>query len=450
MKIDRFQKLTSSILIISLFGCSAETNFDNIRSYIDEIKVIDTHSHQGMPWKKKHNLFDAGLYLHADLRSAGMPEYPDSLDTEHNAEKFWEHTEEYLRFCRAGSYYAQFINNYKILYGLEKPHLGKTEFIEYSAIMDERYKHYASWLDSCYKKLNIELMFTDRLWQAFDANVEEPYFGYVCRIDQLILQAHNFAILNRVNDSSALELLQKEEIEISNLQAYLNYVDAVLETIVQNNVLALKIGLAYHRSLDFEKVDYSTAENIFLQSKFSDSDIKILQDFLVFHIVKKAAEYDLPIQIHTGYLHGNYGWLDRGHPMKLMALIHHNPRTRFVLFHGGYPWTGDFIILGKNRQNVFLNLVWLPQLSRTKAISALHEIMDAVPYNKIDWGGDVGNIDVAAGSLDLGKEVMATVLAERMDKGWMTEEVAKDVARRIFRENAIDIYHLREKKGIEY
>ena len=124
-----------------------------------------------------------------------------------------------------------------------------------------------------------------------------------------------------------------------------------------------------------------------------------------------------------------------------------NPNTRFVLFHGGFPWTGDFTVLGKCYPNVYLDIVWLPQLSRTSAIRTLHEILDCVPYNKICWGGDVGNIDDGAGSLELGREVVATVLSERIEKGWLNHEVAEDIARRIFRENAIDIFKL---KNIEY
>ena len=69
-------------------------------------------------------------------------------------------------------------------------------------------------------------------------------------------------------------------------------------------------------------------------------------------------------------------------------------------------------------------------------------MLDCVPYNKICWGGDTGNIDDAAGSLEQGRELVAQVLSERMEKGWATREVAEDIARRIFRENAIEIYKL--------
>jgi hypothetical protein len=72
-----------------------------------------------------------------------------------------------------------------------------------------------------------------------------------------------------------------------------------------------------------------------------------------------------------------------------------------------------------------------------------NEMLDCVPYNKYMWGGDVTRIDDAAGSLELGKEVVATVLADRIDKGWMTAEIAMDVARSVFRDNATELFHLK-------
>jgi hypothetical protein len=37
---------------------------------------------------------------------------------------------------------------------------------------------------------------------------------------------------------------------------------------------------------------------------------------------------------------------------------------------------------------------------------------------------------------------VATVLSERVDKGWMTEEMAMEIALRIFRDNAMEVYKL--------
>jgi len=432
---------TLIIILVSAAGCQQNT-YDGMRTYIDEIKVIDTHEHQGLPWKHQHNCFDMGLYLHADLISAGMEEYPDSMEQIHDSEAYWEHTEPYLRFCRGTSYYAQFINNYKQLYGFKGDELTREDFLWLSDQTDLNFRNYPRWLDSVCRKSNIQLMLTDQVWAPFNPNTGSDYFRYVFRIDQLVLDAALSARQQQILNIAALELLGREAYKITGLDSYIAYVDDVLEKVVQNNVVCLKVGLAYHRYLDFSEVETETAERIFNSRDLSDKETKLLQDYVFNHIMDRAVAYGLPIQIHTGYRHGNSSMLDTGEPMQLLTLFKRYPHARLVLFHGAYPWTGEFIVLGKSFPNIYLDLVWLPQLSRTAAIRTLHEMLDAVPYNKICWGGDVGYIDDAAGSLEIAREVVATVLSERIDRGWITREVAEDIALRIFRENAIDIYNL--------
>ena len=92
--------------------------------------------------------------------------------------------------------------------------------------------------------------------------------------------------------------------------------------------------------------------------------------------------------------------------------------------------------------NVYLNLVWLPQISREEAIRSLDMILECVPYNKILWGGDCHLIEESAGSLEFGKDVVCEVLAKRIERGLLTEEVAFDILEKIFRENAIELFNL--------
>ena len=171
----------------------------------------------------------------------------------------------------------------------------------------------------------------------------------------------------------------------------------------------------------------------------------------MFHwIIQKSIEYDLPIQIHTGYLAGNGNNLENGKPVKMNNLFLKYPEARFVLFHGGYPWTGEYAALGKMFPNVYLDIVWLPQISRERAVLALDEMFDCVPYNKFFWGGDCSFIEESTGSLEYGKEVLAEVLASRIERGLLTEEVAFDVVKRVLRENAIEVFKLEEKLGKEF
>ena len=204
--------------------------------------------------------------------------------------------------------------------------------------------------------------------------------------------------------------------------------------------------MAYGRSIYYEEVSYESAEQLYEKPAYSLSptEKKQLEDFMFHWIIKKSIEYDLPIQIHTGYLAGNGNYLENGNPLKLINLFMEYRDAKFVLFHGGYPWTSEYVALGKMFPNVYLDLVWLPQISRSKAIITLDEILDCVPYNKIFWGGDCAFIEESTGSLELAKSVIAETLANRINKGLLTEELAKEIISRIFRENAIEVFKLHQ------
>jgi hypothetical protein len=90
-------------------------------------------------------------------------------------------------------------------------------------------------------------------------------------------------------------------------------------------------------------------------------------------------------------------------------------------------------------------VVWLPQISREEAVHALDEMFDCVPYNKFFWGGDCKFIEETTGSLQYGKEVVAEVLANRIQRGLLTEELAAEMIQRIFRQNAIEVFQLEKK-----
>jgi predicted TIM-barrel fold metal-dependent hydrolase len=205
--------------------------------------------------------------------------------------------------------------------------------------------------------------------------------------------------------------------------------------------------MAYSRSLDYDDVPYKVAETLFERpsASLNHDEAKKIQDFMFHWVIKKSIEYDLPIQIHTGYLAGNGNVLDNGRPVKLNNLFLQYPEAKFVLFHGGYPWTGEYAALGKMFPNVYLDIVWLPQITREHAIAALDEMLDCVPYNKFFWGGDCGLIEESVGSLEYGKEVLAEVLTKRVNRGLMTMEVANEVAEGMFRKNAIQVFQLEEK-----
>ena len=104
--------------------------------------------------------------------------------------------------------------------------------------------------------------------------------------------------------------------------------------------------------------------------------------------------------------------------------------------------------MAKMFKNVSLDLVWLAEISKSRAVIAFDEMLDCVPYNKIFWGGDCRLIEESVGALDIAQDIVIQVLVKRINMGDMSEEMAKDIILRIFRENAIDYFNLSEKLNI--
>jgi predicted TIM-barrel fold metal-dependent hydrolase len=255
---------------------------------------------------------------------------------------------------------------------------------------------------------------------------------------------------------SELKLIYKEAenegYEISTLDDYLGYCDHLFKKNIEKKAVCLKNSQAYSRTLYYEDVPYEEARILYDKpsSRLTPSEAKKIEDFMFHWIIQKSIEYDLPVQIHTGYLAGNGNVLDNGQPIKLNNLFLKYREAEFVLFHGGFPWTGEVAALGKMFPNVCIDLVWLPQISREEAVHAFDVMLDCVPYNKFFWGGDCGLIEESTGSLEFAKDVVSEVLANRVERGLLTEDVALKIMDRIFRENAIEIFQLEKRLGREF
>jgi hypothetical protein len=434
------------LVIIFLAGCR-DSSYDRIREFIDALEIVDTHEHIQLPGDSADfYLLNDITYFTSDIVSSGAPSFDKLQKESFDADKLWDQFGEYYNSSRATSYHEQFMHTLRILYDYDKPYLVKEDVKSlYDRMIVNNYRNYNEWFEFVFQKGKYKTMILDQYWDHFNTKIDTAHFRLVCNINSLVLLAGEAAENKKIISAAGLlKLMNRDVLTAENLDAYINIVDSVLNIFKNRGAVCLKNTLAYSRTLYFEDVPYLEANTIYNKKSSPDpAERKKLEDFIWHHIVQQSIKLDLPIQIHTGYLAGNNSQLDNGQPMKLLNVLLKYPEARFSLFHGGYPWTGDFAAIGKNFTNVCLDLVWLPQISKTAAIRSLHEILDAVPYNKLMWGGDVSRIDDAIGSLELAKEVVATVLSERVARGWMTEDVAFDVAKRIFRDNAIEFFNLK-------
>lgn len=429
--------------------------YDRIRSYADQIKVIDTHEHQRwLDPGEEHtiNLYHLLGYLGGDIVNAGASGLYANADSL-SLDEMWDNYGEFIDYTRNTSFYCSLVKGFQKLYGFDDIYFTKDNIPELSARIEQNYKNYKSWFDEAFHKAGFELMLVmladkNDFYLTFPTELDENYFALVFVINRFIDMV-NIRPENGVYNLKGInyEMLGLENFKVVDLDDYLVLCDHQFKRNLEGHAVAVKNTMAYVRTLEYEDVPYQTAYDLFNihPDSRTPEEKKKVEDFMFHWTIQKCIEYDLPIQIHTGL-----GYGDSGNPVKLSNLFRKYPQARFILLHGGFPWTGECALVAKQFGNVYIDLVWLPQLSREEAVSALDVMLDCVSYNRFFWGGDCVHIEESTGALELGKDVVAEVLTKRIKRGLLTEDVAMEILRKIFRENAIEVYKLEEKLGRKF
>jgi hypothetical protein len=218
---------------------------------------------------------------------------------------------------------------------------------------------------------------------------------------------------------------------------FLAAVDNLFADAVAADCVCLKSTQAYQRTLLYENVPKEKAAAAYGKPRkaITPQEQQDFEDFMFWHVCKLSAKHDLPFQIHTGH-----GRIQGSNPLLLADLIDANPQTKFILFHGGYPWVGETAAIAMRHRNVWIDSVWLPTLSQTMARRAYQEWLDAVPSDRIMWGADASNVEGIYGATVLTRQTLAEALTEKVERGELREEHAIRIGRQILRENALTMF----------
>ncbi len=230
------------------------------------------------------------------------------------------------------------------------------------------------------------------------------------------------------------------EATVRTLDDYLDAVRRYVMRVQAEGAVGLKMI-----SNPFGPPDRAQALSLFESLRTGSADrlpeLNALRDYVIDETVAFAARQDLVIAVHTGYW-GDFRKLD---PLHMIPTLQRHPQARFDIYHLGYPWMRETLMLAKGFPNVWLNLAWTHIISQRFATTGLDEAIDTVPANKVlAFGGDYRiPVEKTYGHLVMAREDIAEALARRIQDGWMTESQALDLAHRWFWENPVELYRLR-------
>ena len=238
--------------------------------------------------------------------------------------------------------------------------------------------------------------------------------------------------------------------EIACLDDYIGAMGACVDKCMEDGrFVAMKDQSAYSRDIGYKNPTKEDAELVFYkmvddhEKILSSHDARVLSDYLFHAIVTLSEKHEIPMQIHTGHMAGGDNDVSKANAAKLTDLISLHPNAVFDLFHGNYPYMGDFLFLGKNYPHVVLDLCWVHSIDTDYSIELMRRMVLTCPTNKVlAFGGDTFGVEAQVSYLEQARENIAKAMCSLIDDGVLEEMQAKRIAADWLYNNPNRIYKL--------
>ena len=247
-----------------------------------------------------------------------------------------------------------------------------------------------------------------------------------------ILRVDDFLTALPEPNSRVRYCIEKTGIEPHDAASWREFLRRVFELSREGGNVGIKQAQAYRRDLLFQPrgdgdVSFTADEGF---------DARAFEDWVLHECLKLANEYAWPFQIHIGTDN-----LPNSGPLPLRNLFGTYHRVKFVLIHT-WPYLTESAQIAHHTPNVYIDTCWLAVLSPGHLEQALRTYVGYCPAHKVMLSHDATSVEMAVGSVWLTRRHLKKILAERIADGWMTEEQALRLARRMLHDNAVDVYGL--------
>lgn len=406
---------------------------------MEGLRTVDCHSHTVAENEYRAaaplSLFTLGSYFERDIQSVqhytGGGSLYQGARTDHQR---WERLRAVLQRARNVSYWRHNIVTFQGLFGLEDEELNDenwaavNEQISRKTAHPDWYRHVTE--DVCRLQSQVKNIPWFEDW-------DPRYFTAVLRMERALE-------LWREDARQALE--SHLDVAIHDLRSCRDALVQLVQQYRARGAVGIKLAHAYRRTLLSQPVSAVVAGSVLDKAlrgqRLSGAEIRQFEDHIIFFLAGLCSELNLIFDIHTG-VQGNWGVVPDSNPLHLLPLIHAHRSTRFNLYHAGYPYSREIGILAKHCPNVWLNMAWMYVITMEGSRQSLSEWIDLVPaFRLLGFGSDVRWPELIYGHLVMARSCLADVLAQKVERDFLSRQAALDLARMMMSENAREFYGL--------
>jgi hypothetical protein len=404
-----------------------------LRAEIARIQAIDNHTHDDPVTDQRGSDWKAGSPL-------GSAPYPDVAPLRRDD--------------------PQWIRAWKALYGYKYSDFAPEHLADLLATKRRRMAEAGvSWPTKILDASGVQIAFVNA--RALGVGQESARFRWVPYADPLLVPFDSSrALLTYPGGPVTLVDLMRENGIVAlpgTLDQYLaKVVEQTLTRWTSGQVPAVKFLSAYRRGLDFDVVPHEAAAHAYelgaAGKALTSSDEKALEDYLFVEVAARAAEHGLVVHIHTGNGNGPYFNNAAANPGLLEAALgcERLRKTRVVLLHGGWPFyrvaqamldkpntyadfSAETFYLSTHALAEVLRgwLEWHPEKVLFGTDSYSDEDTPLSDYEEKQWL-----------LTEKSRDAVAIALTAMMSDGEISRPRAVEIAKMVFRENAVRLYGL--------
>jgi hypothetical protein len=318
-----------------------------------------------------------------------------------------------------------------------------------------------AYFDGILDKVNIETCLANRV--ALAPYLNPKRFHWVFFVDSFLFPFDNHDQAAKNGDMGVYIPLQEKVLQRykkqegieglpADLAGYEAFVRATLADNQKKGGVAMKFEAAYFRTLYFRDPPREKAETIYAKYRAggvpSEEDYRTFQDYIFRVLIDQAGKLNLSVHFHSAVGIGDYFSLRNGNPLNLENVVR-DPRyskVKFVLIHGGYPYTLDMIWMTAAK-NVYTDSSLMGYYVYPSELKNVLKQWVSLYPEKIMFGSDAFPFNDAVGAEETfwlavrsARTAVAAALAELVAEGAFTEEKALELARLYLHDNAARLY----------
>jgi len=426
------------------FAIMEKRPFVELKEFVDAVPMIDIHSHIDASHPHARSPRDILFYhyLATELRSAGMnlelisPNLPVE-DAVRNAMPF-------LPLIRNTSTYWYFVKMLKELYGFEHKDITKTNMKELLNTIYEGSKQADRYKSILSEKAKIEKTFLTLRHDESELRYDPEFFAGALRLDPLI---------SNINKTSLESLGKVTNVSIESLG---DFVDSL-------GFLFKKFSGCVAATVSFQPEDSFTNptrpeaakafKKLLVNGKLALKDKQTLTSFAFRSALSLSEELGLVFQVMLGAKRPVPGAAPTDYAIvgfesytvsSLCPLFHEFDGLKFDVITTTPLLSHQLTVVAKNYPNVHVSGYWWYAFYPTFIKQFLRERLQMLPRNKSNgFFSDAYVVEWSYAKSSMVRLQVATVLAEMASDGYITMELAKELAVDLLNRNPKNLYKIK-------